>query len=215
MSAALSPSAASALLRVLSWVCCETLPGAAGVADVVDAESACELNELCALVLDALAPELAAPPDCNVVDVALAGSADVVGALNKPAACAVESPDWVTADGVNESCGSTETEACCDVALLAGDACVCCAGCCPSNPSFRFTTLVTDTIHLHSAAATVNASACRSAQTQWKEKCRTKPGVPKLLQRAIDRLEENFSGNTRSKRETERQHTSASEISFR
>src|SRR5579862_9799995 len=137
MSAALSPSAASALLSVLSCVCCEMLPGASNVADVADAESACELNELCAL--------------------ALAGSADVVGALNKPAARAVESPDSVAADGVNDSWGRAEAEACSDVALPAGDPGVCCVDCCPSSPSFRFTTLVTDTIHLHSAAATLNA----------------------------------------------------------
>jgi hypothetical protein len=131
---------------------------------------------------DVLDPKFDGPPACNVVDVAFAGSPDVVGALNRPAACAVESPDSLAADGVNESWGSAETEACSDVALLAADPCVCCADGCPSNPSFRFTTLVTDTIHLHSAAATVNASR-QAAMLKFnrKRKCQTKPGVQKLL----------------------------------
>jgi|SRR5579871_1425886 len=149
MSAAVRPSAASALLRVLSWSCCETLPGATEVAAAVDPESSCELDALCALAFDVLDPEFADPPDGNV--------SAVFGALNKPAACAVESADSVTGEGVNESWGNAEAAACGDPAFLLADLCVCCVDGWPSNPSFRFTTLVTDTIHLLAAVLTVDA----------------------------------------------------------
>jgi hypothetical protein len=59
MSAALRPSAASALLSVLSCVCCATLPGAAEFKAVEVVGASCELDAVCALVLDALGPDLA------------------------------------------------------------------------------------------------------------------------------------------------------------
>src|ERR1700744_4212951 len=74
MSAALSPSAASALLSVSSCVCCATLPDAleAAAVDVaseseavVEVELSAEPEELCALVLVAPAPPVAEPTACT------------------------------------------------------------------------------------------------------------------------------------------------------
>jgi hypothetical protein len=122
MSAALSPSAASALLSALSCVCCATLPVAVEVEVVegeeVDLVASCEPEALSAFALDAFAPELPVPAACVEVlegratvaepfvggctrEAPLDGSAEVLGALKIPAACAVVSADSMDDDGVN------------------------------------------------------------------------------------------------------------------
>ena len=82
MSAALSPSAASALLRVSSCVCCATLPAAVEVDAESEAESADELDEdveVEASAVDAVdaadaVDAVAAPCDCELEE--LCASAD-------------------------------------------------------------------------------------------------------------------------------------------
>jgi hypothetical protein len=76
MSAALSPSAASALLRVSSCVCCATLPAAVEVDAESEAESADEVDEDVELEASAVdAVDAVAPPcDCELEE--LCASAD-------------------------------------------------------------------------------------------------------------------------------------------
>jgi len=123
MSAALSPIAASASLSAWSCVCCATLP--ALVAAVEVESEAAALFDVFGEFIDpspfgaaAMAPPLACPAAAaleaaptaverfvSVVDCPEAetrfGKAAVFGALNNPAASAVEFADSVSADGVN------------------------------------------------------------------------------------------------------------------
>jgi hypothetical protein len=106
---------------------------------------------------------------CAFVGVDVDGRAELFGALNRPAACAVELADTVCDEGVKLSCGSAEV----DIAtgrelpavLFDDEVCVCCVDGWGwlSEPALRFTTLATDMIHLR-VAAKPGRNALRCAQ---------------------------------------------------
>jgi hypothetical protein len=177
---------------------------ASEVAGADDADASCDVETFCALAPDPSAPldvplddpEFALLPAWELLDevegaaisavvlvvlCALAevegeieGSADVFGALNRPAACAVEADDSVWAEGVKLSCGNAEVEAAASrevaVAPLDDEVCVCCVDCWLSEPAFKPTMLATDMIHLHVATrAERNALPARNSQAPTRE----------------------------------------------
>jgi hypothetical protein len=149
-----------------------------------DADAACDVGAFCALAPDPPVPldvpfderELVLLPAwelldefegaaisavlfvvvCALDEVEVDGSAEVFGALNSPAACAVDADDTVWDEGVKLSCGKAEvgvaTSREVPAALLDDEVCTCWVDCWLSGPAFKLAMLERDMIHLHVAA---------------------------------------------------------------
>jgi hypothetical protein len=134
------------------------------------------------------------------VGVDVDGRAELFGALNRPAACAVEAEDTVCDEGVKLSCGSAEVDVATSrelpVVLFDDEVWVCCVDCWLSEPALRFTTLATDMIHLR-VAAKPGRNALRRAQlasfkTRMVKGEERSHSVPEASTEGIDMKRKNF-----------------------